>query len=79
VARETALQGITVNAVSPGIIETDLLAGLPDAKLKAYVERIPLRRFGTAREVADLVVFLASEKAAYITGQVISVDGGLYM
>lgn len=79
VAREAASQGVTVNAVSPGIVETDLIASLPEGKRKAYEERIPLRRFGQTSEVAGIVIFLASDKAAYITGQVICVDGGLHM
>lgn len=79
VARETATQGVTVNAITPGIIETDLIDGMPDAKREAYEQFIPMRRFGSPEDVAGLVVFLASEQAAYITGQVISVDGGLHM
>jgi len=79
VARETASQGITVNAVSPGVIETEMIAHLSDAKREAYLERIPAHRFGEPAEVASLVVFLASEESGYITGQVLSVDGGLYM
>lgn len=79
VARETATQGITVNAITPGIIETDLIDGMPDAKREAYEQFIPMRRFGSPEDVAGLVVFLASDQAAYITGQVISVDGGLHM
>ena len=79
VARETATQGSTVNAITPGIIETDLIDGMPDAKREAYEQFIPMRRFGSPEDVAGLVVFLASDQAAYITGQVISVDGGLHM
>ncbi|MBI2192299.1 MAG: 3-oxoacyl-ACP reductase FabG [Planctomycetes bacterium] len=79
VAREAAGQGITVNAVAPGIIETDLLARLPETKRKSYEERIPMGRFGHASEVASVVVFLASDRSAYITGQVLCVDGGLHM
>ena len=79
VARETATQGVTVNAITPGIIETDLIDGMPNAKREAYEQFIPMRRFGSPEDVAGLVVFLASDQAAYITGQVISVDGGLHM
>ena len=77
-AKELASRQITCNAVAPGLIETDMTAGLP-AEVKAqYVEAIPLKRMGTAEDVAMAVSFLASEKAAYITGQVLSVNGGMY-
>ena len=77
-AKELASRQITCNAVAPGFIETDMTAGLP-AEVKAqYVEAIPLKRMGTAEDVAMAVSFLASEKAAYITGQVLSVNGGMY-
>lgn len=72
-AQELARRNITVNAVAPGLIETDMTADVPAEAIKA----IPMRRFGTADEVANLVVFLASPKAAYITGQVIGINGGL--
>ncbi len=74
-AQEVARKGVTVNAVAPGFIATDMTKGLPEGDLKAM---IPMQRFGTAEEVADLVGFLASEKSNYITGQVISINGGLY-
>lgn len=74
-AQEVARRNITVNAVAPGFIKTDMTEGLDEKEL---VNMIPARRFGTAEEVADLVAFLVSDKAAYITGQVISVNGGLY-
>ena len=78
-ARELASRNITVNAVAPGFIETDMTDAL-DAKLKEeHSKSIPLGRFGQAEEVADLVAFLASENAAYITGQVIGINGGMYM
>ncbi len=78
-ARELAHWGILVNAVAPGLIETDMITTLPGNVREAYVAQIPLKRAGTAREVAEVVRFLASEGAGYITGQVIHVNGGLYM
>lgn len=78
-AREFAGSGITVNAVAPGIIDTDMIAGMPEPRRARMLERIPLGRFGTAEQVAEVVVFLASDDAAYITGQVLCVDGGLRM
>ena len=74
-AQEIGRKGITVNAVAPGFIKTDMTEGLNEAELKNMV---PLKRFGTPEEVAHTVSFLASEGAAYITGEVISVNGGLY-
>lgn len=78
-ARELASRGITVNAVAPGFIETDMTDQLPDKVKEASIANIPLKRFGTAKEVAATVCFLASESANYITGQVLQVDGGMLM
>ena len=79
VARELASRAITCNAIAPGFIDTQMTAGLPDELKENYLKSIPLGRYGTPSDVADLVLFLASEHAQYITGQVINVDGGLYM
>jgi 3-oxoacyl-[acyl-carrier protein] reductase len=78
-ARELAHWGILVNAVAPGLIDTDMTTVLGDDVRESYVSQVPLKRIGTAREVAEVVRFLASEGASYITGQVIHVNGGLYM
>lgn len=76
-ARELGSRGITVNAVAPGFIETEMTESLPDTVKAALTEQILLKRTGTAEEVAKAVAFLASDAANYITGQVISVDGGM--
>lgn len=79
VARELAARGVTVNAVAPGFIETEMTANLSPQLQEEFLRSIPLGRFGTSEEVAQLVVFLTGPGAAYITGQVINVNGGLYM
>ena len=78
-AREYAARGVTVNAVAPGFIESDMTAGLSDELKGRYLEQIPAGRFGRPYEVAEAVVFLASEGAAYINGQTLTVDGGMVM
>ena len=78
-ARELAHWGILVNAVAPGLIETDMAAALPVDARDALLTQVPLKRIGTAREVAEMVGFLAGAGAAYVTGQVFHVNGGLYM
>ncbi len=77
-AKELGPRGVTVNAVAPGFIETDMTAALKEEIRAEYISTIPLGRLGSPRDVADAVSFLASEKASYITGQVISVNGGMY-
>ena len=76
-AREVGRYGVRVNAVAPGFISTDMTETLPDQVREQVLPRIPLRRMGTAEEVADLIEFLVSDRASYITGQVLGVDGGL--
>jgi 3-oxoacyl-[acyl-carrier protein] reductase len=78
-ARELASRSITVNAVAPGFVLTELTQDLPQTLLDEITNRTPLGRFGTAEEIANAVAFLASDDAAYITGQVLAVDGGLVM
>ena len=77
VARELASRGITVNAIAPGFIETEMTAVLSDAVKEASVAQIPLGRFGKPEDIAKTAAFLASDDAGYITGQVIQVDGGM--
>jgi 3-oxoacyl-[acyl-carrier protein] reductase len=79
VAREYASRNITVNAVAPGFIETPMTAALSEAARNAMLDQIPLKRPGSDQDVANAVAFLASDEAGYITGQVISVNGGMYM
>ena len=78
-AREVARKGVTVNAVAPGFIETDMTADMPDSALNTVKAMIPIGRLGKAEEVAGAVVFLASPEASYISGQVLAVNGGMYM
>lgn len=78
-ARELARWGILVNAVAPGLVETDMTAALPAEARQALLAQIPLGRAGTVREVAEVVRFLAGDGASYVTGQVVHVNGGLYM
>jgi 3-oxoacyl-[acyl-carrier protein] reductase len=78
-ARETAGRFVRVNAVAPGYIATDMTAGLPDKVKETFLQEIPLKRMGTAEDVAAAVLFLASDDSAYITGQVLPVDGGMFI
>lgn len=78
-ARELARKGITVNSVSPGYTQTDMTSGMPDEVIKQVNSLIPVGRMGTPEEVAHAVAFLASPKASYITGQILGVNGGMYM
>jgi 3-oxoacyl-[acyl-carrier protein] reductase len=79
VARELASRGITVNAIAPGFVDTEMTQVLADNVKEAAVEQIPMKRFGSTKDIANTVAFLASEEAGYITGQVICVDGGMAM
>lgn len=79
IAREVGARGITVNAIAPGFITTDMTAQIPEQHQKQLLELIPLRRFGSPEDVADAVCFLASDAARYITGQTLHVDGGMVM
>ncbi len=78
-AQETARKGITVNAIAPGYIDTDMMAGVPENILTAIVGSIPVGRLGNADEIAHCVAFLADEKAAFVTGAVLTVNGGQYI
>ena len=77
-AREVVVRGVTVNAIAPGFIETDMTDSLPEDQKKALAQQIPMGRLGTADEVAQAVLFLASENASYITAQTIHINGGMY-
>ncbi len=78
-AKEVGTRGITVNAIAPGFIKTDMTAQIPEQNQKQLLELIPLREFGSPEDVADAVCFLASDAARYITGQTLQVDGGMVM
>jgi len=78
-ALEVASRGITVNAVAPGMVDTDMTSELAESSRDALLARIPMRRIGRPDEIASTVCFLASDEASYITGQVIGVNGGMYM
>lgn len=79
VAREVAVRGITVNAVAPGFIETDMTAVLPEKVRADFLQQVPMGRIGRPEDVAEAVYWLCSDKAGYITGQVLHVNGGMYM
>jgi 3-oxoacyl-[acyl-carrier protein] reductase len=79
IAREYGHCGITVNAVAPGFIKTAMTDAIPDKEREAMISQIPARRLGLPEDVAQLVCFLASDLAGYITGQVVHINGGLYM
>jgi len=79
VAREVAIRGVTVNAIAPGFIDTEMTSVLPEKVKQEFVQQIPLGRFGLPEDVAEAVYWLCSDMANYITGQVIHVNGGLYM
>ena len=79
IARELGSRGITANVVAPGFVETDMTAALPEKRQQEILGQVPLGRYGSAEEIAGVVRFLASDAAAYITGAVVPVDGGLGM
>jgi 3-oxoacyl-[acyl-carrier protein] reductase len=79
VAQEVASRNITVNAVAPGLIETDMTRGITESARDDWASKIPLKRLGTPDDIAAAVCFLASDEASYITGQVLAVNGGMYM
>lgn len=78
-ALEVASRGITVNAVAPGLIETDMTKGISEGAHEEWAAKIPLKRLGTPEDIASAVAFLASDEASYITGQVLAVNGGMYL
>jgi len=78
-AREVGSRGITVNAVAPGYVETEMTHNLSEDVTAQFLASVPLGRMGKVEEIADAVAYLAGEKAGYVTGQVLTVDGGMYM
>ena len=78
-AKEVARHGIAVNAVAPGMMLTEMTAATLEANLPKYLDRIPLKRLGDPREIADMIVFLASERAGYMTGATVDFSGGMLM
>lgn len=79
IAKEVASRNITVNAIAPGFIETDMTKKLPESIKESMIETVPMKKYGRPEDVANLAIFLSSDKAGYITGQVIHVDGGMVM
>ena len=79
IAKELASRGITCNAIAPGFIETDMTAALNDAQREAIMEQIPLKRLGQVNDIAQAAVYLCGPHAGYMTGQVMTVDGGMVM
>jgi 3-oxoacyl-[acyl-carrier protein] reductase len=79
IAQEVASRNVTVNVVAPGLIETDMTREIANDARESWASKIPSRRLGTPEDVAAAVCFLASDEAAYITGQVLAVNGGMYM
>jgi 3-oxoacyl-[acyl-carrier protein] reductase len=78
-ARELAKQNVTVNAIAPGFIDTDMTKGMPDDVTRKFMEQIPLGRIGTPEEIANVALLLCSPLSNYLTGQVLHVNGGFYM
>ncbi|MEM6785310.1 MAG: SDR family oxidoreductase, partial [Bacteroidota bacterium] len=78
-ARELGRKGITVNAVAPGFIQTDMIGSVPDKVLDMFVDKTPMARLGQPGDIANAYLFLASEEAGFVTGTVLSVDGGLVL
>ena len=79
IAKEVASRGITANAIAPGFIDTEMTKGLSDSQRQEYIKNIPLGRLGTPEDIAEAIAFLASQEAGYISGQVLTVDGGMTM